>query len=63
METKILWAIATAAPFVPAARLEAVELVSQIGSLGTGRGVGCLDQGGFQVDIAFGDTGTLALAR
>jgi hypothetical protein len=32
--------------FVPAARLEAIELVSQIGSLATGRGVGGLDLGG-----------------
>ena len=30
-------------PFVPAAGLEAVELVAQISSLGTGCGVGGLD--------------------
>ena len=49
--------------FVPASRLEAVKLVPQIRSFGPGRGVGRFDQGGFQVQVAFGDAAALALTR
>src|SRR5439155_11152263 len=49
--------------FVPAAGLEAEELVLEVGSLLSCCGVGCLDQGGLQVHVAFTNSLAAVLTR